>query len=137
MRYTVYSKPTGQIQRIIDCPPNLIALQAQKGEAYLEGAPAFAGAGYVDAGKFVPVGKAPSQYHVFDFAAKQWADNRTDQQKAADGLAEVRDARSQAYPSIGDQLDMLWHAMDDGVMPKVEPFYGSIKAVKDAHPKPE
>ena len=40
------------------------------------------------------------------------------------------------YPAIGDQLDALWHAMDDGVLPKVEPFYGDIAAVKAAHPKP-
>jgi len=30
---------------------------------------------------------------------------------------------------------MLWHAMDDGIIPKIEPLYSEIKAVKDAHPK--
>lgn len=45
-------------------------------------------------------------------------------------------ARVLAYPSLGDQMDMLWHAMDDNVIPRVEPFYSQIKAVKDAHPKP-
>lgn len=44
--------------------------------------------------------------------------------------------RKMAYPSVGDQLDLLWHAMDDGVMPKVEPFYSNIKAVKEQYPKP-
>lgn len=43
--------------------------------------------------------------------------------------------RLKAYPSVNDQLDMLWHAMDDGVLTKVEPFYSQIKAVKEAHPK--
>lgn len=45
--------------------------------------------------------------------------------------------RKAAYPSYGDQLDMLWHAMDDGVIPKVEPMYSQIKAVKEQYPKPD
>lgn len=45
--------------------------------------------------------------------------------------------RIKAYPSYGDQFDMLWHAMDDGTIPKVEPFYTEIKAVKEQFPKPE
>jgi len=43
--------------------------------------------------------------------------------------------RKQLYPSIGDQLDMLWHAMDEGTIPKVHDFYDSIKSVKDSIPK--
>ena len=39
------------------------------------------------------------------------------------------------YPSIGDQLDMLWHAIDNGTLNKTSDFYTTIKAVKDAHPK--
>ena len=47
-----------------------------------------------------------------------------------------RNQRSQEYPQVTDQLDMLWHAMDDGTLPKVEPFYTQIKTVKDKYPKP-
>jgi hypothetical protein len=43
--------------------------------------------------------------------------------------------RKQAYPSIGDQLDMLWHAMNDGTLPKVTGFYDPIKTIKDNIPK--
>lgn len=43
--------------------------------------------------------------------------------------------RQQEYPSIGDQLDMLWHGMDDGTIPKVTSFYDAIKEVKDKYPK--
>jgi gamma-glutamylcysteine synthetase len=39
------------------------------------------------------------------------------------------------YPSIGDQLDMLWHAIDTNSLNKTSDFYTAIKAVKDAHPK--
>ncbi len=44
--------------------------------------------------------------------------------------------RQNAYPSLGDQLDMLWHAMDCGVLPKVEPFYTQILSVKTQYSKP-
>ena len=59
-------------------------------------------------------------------------------QAAFDGAAYKR-ARSLAYPSIGDQLDMLWHAIDVGdwtaVKVKTTSFYTELKAVKDANPK--
>lgn len=45
-------------------------------------------------------------------------------------------ARKLAYPKISDQLDALWHAMNDGLIPQIEPMYSEIKAVKEANPKP-
>lgn len=43
--------------------------------------------------------------------------------------------RKQDYPSVEEQMDMLWHGMNvDGVV-KVEPFYSSIKRVKEKYPK--
>ena len=45
--------------------------------------------------------------------------------------------RLRQYPSIGDQLDMLWHAIDNGTLNKTSDFYTAIKTVKDAHPKSE
>ena len=59
-------------------------------------------------------------------------------QAAFDGAAYAR-ARETAYPSIGDQLDMLWHAIDVGdwtaAKVKTTSFYTELKAVKDANPK--
>ena len=43
--------------------------------------------------------------------------------------------RKAEYPSVQEQLDMLWHAMDQGQFPKAEPFYSSIKRIKDRYPK--
>ena len=46
--------------------------------------------------------------------------------------------RVAAYKPIKDQLDMLWHDIDDGKFgadAKTGSFYASIKAIKDAHPK--
>ena len=45
---------------------------------------------------------------------------------------------STTYPAIGDQLDLLWHAIDadTDLKSKFSAFYNSIKEVKDANPKP-
>ena len=47
-------------------------------------------------------------------------------------------ARARTYPSIGDQLDMLFHAIeaDSDLKTKFADFYDEIKAIKDANPKP-
>ena len=49
--------------------------------------------------------------------------------------------RQAEYPEIGDQLDMLWHAIDTGdwtaAKVKTTEFYTALKAVKDANPKSE
>lgn len=46
-----------------------------------------------------------------------------------------QELRQAAYPSMGDQLDMFWHAMNNGQIPRIEPFYSEIKGVKDQFPK--
>ena len=48
---------------------------------------------------------------------------------------EYQRVRADKYPPIADQLDMLWHAMDSGILPKCEPFYDALKNVKDQYPK--
>ena len=46
-------------------------------------------------------------------------------------------ARKNAYPKIGDQLDMLWHSIDQDpqLKSKYFEFYEAIKAIKVKHPK--
>lgn len=44
--------------------------------------------------------------------------------------------RFQKYPAITEQLDLLWHAMNDGKLSKNNQFYKTIKKIKDEHPKP-
>ena len=45
--------------------------------------------------------------------------------------------RDRVYPSIGDQLDMLWHSIDQNSALKSQyfDFYETIKAVKVKNPK--
>jgi len=54
---------------------------------------------------------------------KQWV--------VVDSYPYARVKRKEAYPSIGDQLDMIFHAGQGG-----DEFQAAIQAVKDAYPKP-
>lgn len=55
----------------------------------------------------------------------------TDRQKV-----QYKFERANGYPSIADQLDMLWHSMDSGEIPKSTAFYNAISAIKTQYPKP-
>lgn len=43
--------------------------------------------------------------------------------------------RAKEYPSIKDQLDMIWHAIDEDKLDRTCDFYLRLKAVKDEFPK--
>lgn len=49
---------------------------------------------------------------------------------------DYKKLRASDYPDMGEQMDALWHAMNDYVLPRIEPFYTNIKQVKDKYPKP-
>ena len=42
----------------------------------------------------------------------------------------------QVIPKIAEQLDKLWHDIDEGKLDKNGEFYKYIKNVKDTFPKP-
>jgi hypothetical protein len=56
--------------------------------------------------------------------------------KTITGQTSYIKQRLNAYPAMGDQLDMFWHAMHTGVLPIIEPFYSDILVVKQQYPKP-
>jgi len=43
--------------------------------------------------------------------------------------------RKLAYPSIEEQLDKLFHDIDNDLLNKTGSFYTSIKSIKDNNPK--
>jgi hypothetical protein len=49
---------------------------------------------------------------------------------------EYKNYRKQKYPLLEEQLDMLWHSIDNGVLDKNSDFYKKIKSIKDEFPKP-
>ena len=68
-------------------------------------------------------------------------DDETKRQEHMDALKLEWDAkvyarnRASAYDSIGDQFDMLWHAIDGDALDKTSDFYTKLKKVKDDNPK--
>ena len=57
----------------------------------------------------------------------------SDRTKAPEG-----DHSKPSYPGIAEQLDLLWHDIDDGKLgdtAKASSFYTTIKNVKDSSPK--
>jgi hypothetical protein len=73
---------------------------------------------------------------IEDFSLEQQAeyDSARTAREEYTRINAYRQNRRNEYPAIGDQLDMLFKAMDAGVLPKVPEFYNSIKAVKDKYP---
>ena len=43
--------------------------------------------------------------------------------------------RQNKYEQLGEQLDKLWHDIDEGKLDKTGSFYAHVKSVKDADPK--
>ena len=60
-----------------------------------------------------------------------------DSNKTITEQAPYINQRRNAYPEIGDQLDMLWHSIDKDpdLKTKYFDFYETIKAVKVKYPK--
>ena len=61
--------------------------------------------------------------------------NRYQRQRTND-FSERSSGIQTSYPKIGEQLDKLWHDIDQGKLDKNGEFYKYIKNVKDTFPKP-
>lgn len=48
-----------------------------------------------------------------------------------------KEQRTKEYPSIQEQLDMIWDAMENGDIAPIKAFLEHIKPVRDKFPKPE
>jgi hypothetical protein len=48
-----------------------------------------------------------------------------------------KNRRREQYPPLGEQLDKLFHDIENGTLNIDGEFFQVIKAVKDANPKPE
>jgi hypothetical protein len=81
--------------------------------------------------------------NIVPFTAEEEAQRDAEEAAFAEAQANIIPTpayvsqRKSAYPSIGDQLDMLWHTMDKNteLQHKFYDFYQTIKKVKVAHPK--
>ena len=81
--------------------------------------------------------------NIVPFTAEEEAQRDAEEAAFAEAQAKIIPTpayvskRKSAYPNIGDQLDMLWHSIDQNSALKSQyfDFYEAIKAVKVKHPK--
>ena len=72
---------------------------------------------------------------IGDAPSKSDFQEQYDAEKQAYNNTQYQRDRQAEYPEIGDQLDMLFHAIDAGALDKKSDFYTTLKAVKDKYPK--
>ena len=58
------------------------------------------------------------------------------QRQRTNDVSERASGIQTSYPKIEEQLDKLWHDIDQGKLDKNGEFYKNIKNVKDTFPKP-
>jgi hypothetical protein len=111
--FTIHNKD-GEILRSGQCPEADLHLQVMSDEEYLIEEPSNPGEDSVHlTEKIIVKGGRPPEPVDMSYAA----------------------ARASAYLPVTSQLDMLWHAMDENIMPKIEPWYSYHQAVKESYPK--
>ena len=64
--------------------------------------------------------------------------SESDERKKLRETKLARQDRKDEYPEIGEQLDMLYHAIDtdSDLKTKFSGFYNTIKSIKEKYPKP-
>ena len=81
--------------------------------------------------------------NIVPFTAEEEAARDAEELAVAEAQAKIVPTpahvskRASNYPSIGDQLDLLWHSIDQNPKLKSEyfTFYEAIKSVKVKYPK--
>ena len=74
-----------------------------------------------------------------DVEHPSWEDIETKAQELLDNYLakEYQRDRRNEYPSLKEQLDKLFHDIENGTLDTTGDFYNAIKAVKDNNPQPE
>jgi hypothetical protein len=93
MSYTIYNKATGEIERVVQCDPEMLAVQFDANtQAAVAGA--FSDADfYVAAGTPTPKPVRPSEHHTFNWGSKTWVDARTIGQFKRDKMTAIEAER--------------------------------------------
>lgn len=77
--------------------------------------------------------KQPRQTCTFRFCEERCA---VVQELGAEFDPNWRETRSIEYGKLSEQLDKLFHDIENGTLDTTGEFFNHIKAVKDANPKP-
>lgn len=116
MDYIIYNA-SGEILQVGNVPEEAFHLQAQEGQ-------------------FILQGSADPEKDSIDVNTKTIIKDGKPIVTPVTPPVGYAAARRAMYPNPAEQLDLLWHAMDTGQIPKAQPFFDIIKSVKDSNPKP-
>jgi len=96
-------------------------------------------------GKFSPEANLPIESHILALIDDGQVEiiEREEEAFVEEVVKHVVPAKDyrvvRKYPVIGEQLDILWHDINNGVLgdsAKESEWYKSIKEIKNNHPKP-
>ncbi len=76
----------------------------------------------------------PGQMAARGWTAPTWAEIEAELNDMKAEYASYASKRKRVYPTREEQLDQLWHDIDDGKLDKTGSWYTTIKAIKDANP---
>jgi|9_EtaG_2_1085328.scaffolds.fasta_scaffold07018_3 hypothetical protein len=80
-------------------------------------------------------------YTIYNWESTDDQPTKTQMDSACAEYQAVLDSKhytqERQYPLIGEQLDMLWHDINDGKLDNTGSFYTTLKKVKDDNPKSE
>ena len=65
--------------------------------------------------------------------APTWAEITAELNDMKAEYASYAGKRKRIYPGVNDQLDQLFHDIEDGKLDKTGSWYTAIKAIKDAN----
>lgn len=63
------------------------------------------------------------------------ADNILVEQKVGTPVNEYKESRRRKYPGLDEQLDLLWHDINNGTLDATGQFYQTLLQVKEEFPK--
>ena len=75
----------------------------------------------------------PGQMGARGWTAPTWAEITAELNDMKAEYASYAGKRKRVYPGVNDQLDQLFHDIEDGKLDKTGSWYTAIKAIKDAN----
>ena len=88
-----------------------------------------------DALALFPEGYTPSEKEI-EKKLEQLIVTYQDVENSSYEYSEAIEGRKLEYPSLEQQLDLLFKDIDNNTLDKTGDFYTTLKAVKDNNPKP-
>ena len=68
------------------------------------------------------------------WTAPTWAEIKAEWDDMVAEYDTFASKRKREYPTWQEQIDQLWHDIDDGKLDKTGTWYKAVKAIKDANP---